>query len=240
MEQELAGLLNIRKPSGITSFGIVRQVKRVIGARKVGHCGTLDPLAEGVLLILYGSATRLQSSMMSLRKVYRTRMRLGIMTDTGDAAGKILRKQETGIIPREAIDEALAHFTGEIQQIPPMYSALKYKGQRLYTLAREGKEVERLPRAVTIYRIEFLGREEDLIELRVECSRGTYIRTLVEDIGTRLGSCAMVDHLCREQVGSFSLVNAIDGVALRTLQRDELLANRFSLEKLASLGLTND
>ncbi|MHB9154072.1 MAG: tRNA pseudouridine(55) synthase TruB [Endomicrobiales bacterium] len=227
-----AGLLNINKPPGVSSYWVVHEVKKVLGVKKAGHCGTLDPLAQGVLLVLFGPATKMQSSLMSQKKIYRVRLLLGVTTDTGDVTGKILVKQETAQVSPTRLDNLLEKFTGEIQQIPPMYSALKFKGRRLYELAREGKSVERLPRPVTIYRLELLRYGPSCLELRVECSRGTYIRTLGEDIGRELGCGATVENLVRERVGAFGIEAAIDGRTLRAFSRDELYGKKHSVEEV--------
>lgn len=232
MEPVNAGLLNISKPSGVTSYWVVNEVKRALGIRKVGHCGTLDPLAEGVLLILFGQATKLQAGLMAGKKTYRTRMLLGVTTDTGDITGKVRQTLDAAPVQPAHLEKILERFTGEIMQIPPMYSALKVGGRRLYDLARKGEEVERQPRPVTVYRIKSLSYEHPRVTLEIECSRGTYIRTLVEDIGAALGCGATVEFLSRENVGNFSRENALDGRALRGMTKDELLGKAYPVEEV--------
>jgi tRNA pseudouridine55 synthase len=225
MMLSLSGLLNIYKPSGVSSFWVVKQVKRILGVKKVGHCGTLDPLAEGVLLIVYGAATKQQEKYMGGDKTYRTRLRLGVATDTGDTTGRVLAEKPVPEITSVDLREILKTFQGEIQQIPPMYSALKQNGVRLYALARKGMTVERQPRTVTIHRIEPLHLGAGTVELRVDCSKGTYIRTLVGDIGNAIGCGATVEYLCRERSSGFSCENALDGKLLYTCDREQLLAH---------------
>jgi tRNA pseudouridine55 synthase len=205
----LSGLLNIHKEPGITSFRATSLVKKTLGVKKAGHCGTLDPAAEGVLLVLFGAATKLQDGLMSLPKTYRARVLLGRTTDTGDAQGKTKTISDVpGGLPGR-METVLSKFRGEIEQVPPMYSALKYGGRKLYELARQGLEVERAKRKVTIYSLDLLSIEGPVIELRAKCSRGTYIRTLAEDIGAELGCGGMLEYLCRESVGPFTVEAAI-------------------------------
>lgn len=227
---EPAGLLNINKPSGVSSFWVVRQVKRALGVKKVGHCGTLDPLADGVLLVVFGKATKLQGVCMASQKVYRTRLLLGVTTDTGDVTGAAGEKRPVGTLSDVRVRDALAPFVGRIEQIPPMYSALKVNGQRLYRLAREGIVVERSPRTVHIYSIDLLSMTDDTLELRVACSAGTYIRTLAADIGERLGCGATVQTLCREKVGDFDIAGSIDGDTISRLPREDLLSKAYSID----------
>lgn len=220
---EISGLININKPAGVTSFWVVKQVKRILGIKKVGHCGTLDPLADGVLVILYGKATKLQDRLMSDEKLYRTTLKLGLTTDTADITGKTLKTAPVKTFNKAEIEAVLSGFMGEIEQVPPMYSAIKYGGTRLYKFAREGREVVREPRKITIKNIELLRYGPETLELRIECSKGTYIRTLGEDIGIKLGCGAAVQSLCRERSGQFSLETSLDGRKLQAMGREELL-----------------
>lgn len=233
-----SGLLNINKPQGLTSYQVVDRVKKILGIKKGGHCGTLDPLAEGVLLVLFGQATRMQSLLMSGRKVYRARFLLGTVTDTGDITGTVTDKKPVPRFTDNELLEVLEKFTGEIEQVPPMYSALKIHGQRLYRLARKGREVPRAPRKITIYGFEVISRSEDSLDLRITCSRGTYIRTLAEDIGNALGCGATVQNLVREQVVPFGLESALPGKELERLSRQELLEHMISQEQVRSLLLS--
>jgi len=222
---DLSGILNVNKPTGVTSFWAVKQVKRILGVKKVGHCGTLDPLAEGVLVILLGRSTKLQNILMGGNKVYRAVLKLGLETDTGDVTGKTLREFPVPRLETAAVREILDSFLGETEQVPPMFSALKYGGRRLYELAREGKEVKREPRKIIIHSIELLGIEGGRLEFRVECSRGTYVRTLGEDIGKKLGCGAAVETLCRERSGDYTLATALDGRQLQGISREDLLTH---------------
>lgn len=203
------GIVVVDKPEGITSFGVVKQVKKVFDIRKVGHAGTLDPLATGVLPILLGEATKLSPYLMSEHKIYRTTMMLGVETDTYDREGEIVRTVEVPSLRQEDLAETCACFTGEIEQIPPSYSAIKVKGVPLYRLARQGKMMEAPPRTVTITSIEILDISLPLLTLMVHCGKGTYIRSLCLDIGRHLGCGAHVTALRREAVGAFSAEQAI-------------------------------
>lgn len=219
----ISGILNINKPSGITSYGVVRAVKSKLNMKKVGHCGTLDPMARGVLLVCFGSATKLFESLSSGRKVYETEIELGFETDTGDASGKVVRTSGPQIPSAGEVREALGSFTGEIEQLPPMYSAVKYRGRKLYEFAREEKTVERKPRTVVIYGIQLLDYSYPRVKFIAETSRGTYIRTLAVDIGRKLGVYATVTGLSRKKVGQFSLDDSIDFQKMRDMSREELL-----------------
>ena len=219
----ISGIININKPSGVTSFWAVKQVRRILGVKKVGHCGTLDPLAEGVLVVLVGKSTKLQSDLMAGGKTYSVLLKLGVTTDTGDITGSLLKESPVDAASLARLDDILDGFKGEIEQIPPMYSALRYGGKRLYQLARRGLEVKREPRKINIYSIEVLSKQVSHIGLRIECSKGTYIRTLGEDIGAKLGCGATVETLCRERSGDFSVSTALDGKKLQDITREELL-----------------
>ncbi len=214
------GILNIRKEKGFTSHDVVAIVRRTLHMRKVGHTGTLDPDAEGVLPICVGKATKLSDIIMDGRKSYRAIVRLGITTTTEDASGEIVTQNPVDF-DEVQITEAVARFVGEQKQVPPMYSAIKVNGKKLYELAREGKEIERKSRTITIYGIQirrFLP--PDAFEIDVDCSKGTYIRTLCSDIGKALGCGAHMAELLRTQTGTFTLEHAI------TLQQLEELAKQ--------------
>jgi tRNA pseudouridine55 synthase len=231
---DCSGLLNVYKPAGVTSFWVVRQVRRILQVKRVGHCGTLDPLAEGVLLILFGRATRQQAAFMDGTKIYRARMLLGTVTDTGDTTGRVLRQTAVPAVTATDLQNLARRFTGAIQQVPPMYSALKHQGQRLYAIARAGGTVERQPRTVTIYQLEFLQVMGETLEFRVSCSRGTYVRTLIEDMGAVLGCGATMSFLVREQSGTFTASAAFDGAALSQATREELLAASRCVDPVSS------
>ncbi len=203
------GILNIAKPQGITSFGVVAMVRRLTGERRVGHAGTLDPEASGVLAVGIGRGTRVIEFLMDARKTYRARIRLGRATDTYDAAGRTLEERDASSVSETDFRGALDQFRGEISQTPPMYSALKRRGRPLYELARAGIEVERAARRVTIYRLELIAWEPALATIEVECSKGTYIRSLAHDLGQALGCGAHLESLVRLAVGPFTIDEAI-------------------------------
>jgi len=213
------GLLNIDKPCGLTSYEVVARVRRLTRIARVGHAGTLDPQASGVLLIGLGKGTKLTQFLHELPKTYRATLRLGIRTDTHDAAGTVIAVRTVGPLAREGVCAILADFQGSIEQRPPMYSALKWQGQRLYTLARQGIEVERQPRRVQIFRLALLTLTPDTLTLEVECSSGTYIRVLGDDIGERLGCGAHLAELVRTAVGPFTLQQTLTLDALQEAVR---------------------
>ena len=204
------GILNVLKPSGMTSFDVVSHLRGLLGIRKIGHAGTLDPLAVGVLPVCVGRATKAIEFMMDKDKVYRAELTLGITTDTQDSTGKVLSSCEVNCTD-EQIDQAICSFKGKYMQIPPMFSALKVNGKRLYELAREGAQVERKQREVEIYSSRTLNiNRTDCIRilLDVHCSKGTYIRTLCSDIGERLGCGGHMSFLLRKQAGPFDISSA--------------------------------
>lgn len=214
------GIFNIYKEKGYTSHDVVAVVRKTLHMKKVGHTGTLDPDAEGVLPVCVGKATKLSDIIMDGRKSYRAVVRLGITTTTEDASGEVL-EEKTVDFDEDKIRKTVADFIGEIRQIPPMYSAIKINGKKLYELAREGKEVERKARTVTIYSIairKFLP--PDAFEIDVDCSKGTYIRTLCSDIGKALGCGAHMASLLRTKTGAFCLENAIRLGELKTLAEE--------------------
>ena len=197
------------KPAGISSNDVVQQAKRLFGAQKVGHTGSLDPLATGVLPLCFGEATKFSQYLLDANKTYWTRIRLGVSTETGDADGEVIAQVDATAITQTQVSDALETFVGEIEQIPSMYSALKHQGQPLYKLARQGIEVERASRTVTIYSAELLQFAEAYIELRVHCSKGTYIRSLAEDLGAALGCGGHVSALRRLAAGPYAEAQAV-------------------------------
>jgi tRNA pseudouridine55 synthase len=203
------GVLNINKPIGISSFEVVRKVKKLAKEKKVGHGGTLDPEACGVLPVCIGRATKSIDFIMEGEKEYIAKVKLGVVTDTYDREGKVIREGNVNFTERE-ITNAIYKFIGAIDQVPPMYSALKQNGKKLYELAREGKEVYREPRRITIYSIDILSISSPIIEIKVRCSKGTYIRSLCYDIGEELGCGAMMWHLKRTATGPFIIENSVD------------------------------
>jgi len=202
------GILNLNKPQGLTSHDVVDRVRAITGIRRVGHAGTLDPLATGVLLVCIGRATRVVEYLMAGQKVYRARVRLGIATDTYDAEGQVVAEAEVRV-SRAQVEEALARFRGAITQVPPMYSALKHKGTPLHRLARRGVEVERQPRQVEIFRLELTAWEPPDLTLEITCSSGTYVRALAHDLGQALDCGAHLANLTRLASGEFHLEEAV-------------------------------
>lgn len=203
------GLLLVDKPSGITSFGLLKQIKKKLSVNKIGHCGTLDPLAKGLMLVLVGSATKKQDFFMKKDKIYKAKIKLGIKTDTGDMAGNIVATANYENITFEDVKKVCDMFVGQTEQVPPMYSALKVKGKKLYELARKGITVERKKRQITVYFIDILDFKDGIIEARIKCSSGTYIRTLAEDIGKALKTEAVLSELIREQIDNWKLSDAL-------------------------------
>jgi tRNA pseudouridine55 synthase len=197
------------KPAGISSNDAVQQAKRLFGAQKVGHTGSLDPLATGVLPLCFGEATKFSQYLLNADKAYWTRIRLGVTTQTGDADGEIIAELDASNLTQEQVGSALREFVGEIEQIPSMYSALKHKGHPLYKLARKGINIERAARTVAIYSAELLQFSGVDIELRVNCSKGTYIRSLAEDLGSALGCGGHVSALRRLAAGPYELAQSM-------------------------------
>ncbi len=201
-------ILPIYKSPGGSSFDVVRSVRRITGIRKVGHAGTLDPFAEGLLLILTGRRTKDSSRLMALQKEYVGELELGIVTDTFDCTGEVVSRNPVPDLSTTAVQDVLIRFTGEINQLPPMFSAVKFRGKRLYDYARKGLTVPRTPRRVTVYELELLNWESPLLTIRVVCSRGTYVRVLAYDIGDRLGCGAHLRKLVRTRIGSYLATDA--------------------------------
>ncbi len=197
------GVLLLDKPQGLSSNQALQQVRRLLQAQKAGHTGTLDPMATGLLPVCLGEATKFSAQLLEADKTYRTRVQLGVVTDTGDAEGEVVERHPVAPLSVTEIEHVLERFRGEIEQTPPMYSALKHQGRKLYELAREGKTVERAVRRVTVYDARLLAVEGTAFELEVRVSKGTYIRTLAEDIGRALGCGAHITALRRLATGPF-------------------------------------
>lgn len=208
--RNLDGILVIDKPAGLTSNAILQRVKRRLGAAKAGHTGSLDPLATGVLPLCFGEATKFSQWLLDADKAYRAEGRLGIITDSGDSDGNILENRPLPVdLNTEKLEQALYPLRGEIDQVPPMYSALKHQGQPLYKLARAGKEVERKARRVEIKELTLVSFSGDRFEIDVRCTKGTYIRSLVESIGEHLGCGAHITALRRTGAASFTLADTV-------------------------------
>lgn len=203
------GILNVNKPWDKTSFNVVALVKRLTGERRVGHAGTLDPIATGVLPICLGQGTRIIEFLADATKTYRAQIELGVATDTYDASGKIIQKGDPSGVSRDQLESTLVSFRGLTQQTPPMYSAVKHQGQRLYELARAGLEVERKSRPTKIYSLEIIDWQSPVVTVDVECGKGTYIRSLAHDLGQSLGCGANLKSLIRLSYGPFDIKNAV-------------------------------
>ena len=221
--QKLDGVLLLDKPVGPSSSAVLQAVKRLLNADKAGHAGTLDPLASGLLPLLFGEATKFAQFGLDSVKEYRAAVRLGIATDSGDAEGKIMERQPVSV-DASRLAQALARFRGTIEQVPPMHSALKHGGQPLYALARAGKTVERAVRSVTVHELELLERSEDAIHLRIRCSKGTYVRQIAVDLGLALGTVAHLAALRRTAVGAYRLDQAVALDDLQALGEESRLA----------------
>lgn len=227
------GVLVINKPMDFTSFDAVAVTRRVSGQRKTGHCGTLDPNATGVLPVLLGVATKAQDILPNHDKEYIAELKFGLESDTLDIWGEILREEKSSVT-REELDKIIPDFTGEIMQVPPMYSALKQNGKRLYDLARQGIEVKREARKITIYSLTLLdfNESEQSAKLRVSCSKGTYIRSLIDDLGKALGTVAVMTSLCRTEACGFSLSDSVSMDELKAMTQDDVKARLLPVESL--------
>ena len=219
------GILVIRKEKGYTSHDVVAKLRGILHMKKIGHTGTLDPAAEGVLPVALGKGTRLVELLTEKEKTYEAVLRLGVSTDTQDMTGAVLSEKPV-TVTEEEVREAVGSFVGEQLQIPPMYSALKVNGKKLYELAREGKTIERKPRPVVFYEIRILDMELPLVRISVTCSKGTYIRTLCNDIGEKLGCGACMEYLVRTSVSDFQIEDA------KTLQEIETIMKSGKIEEI--------
>ena len=228
------GVVLLDKPSGMTSNAALQKVKRILKARKAGHTGSLDPLASGLLPVCLGEATKLSGFLLNTDKRYQVIVRLGVATLTGDSEGEIVETRTVPPLSGGLLERALAGFRGEILQVPPMYSALKHQGRRLYDLARQGIEVEREPRRVVIHELTLLDFDSASLKLDVACSKGTYIRTLAEDIGKSLGCGGHVEMLRRTGVGDLSVFDAHTLDSMEALDEDELLKRVLPMDSIIS------
>jgi len=229
------GILNVYKDKGMTSFDVVAQLRRILNIRRIGHTGTLDPDATGVLPICVGKATKVVDLLTNMNKTYRATLQLGIETDTQDISGTVLHQYHGEISVYDAkVHEVLMTFLGEYMQVPPMYSAIKKDGKRLYELARQGIEVEREPRLVHIFQIEqFTSLGNHCYRFDVTCSKGTYIRTLIHDLGQKLGYGACMTELIRTRVGEFNINDALHIEAIKQAMLEQQLTTKlYSIESL--------
>lgn len=229
--RDVHGILLLNKRLTVSSNRALQEVKRLFNANKVGHTGSLDPMATGLLPLCFGEATKVSAMMLDANKRYQVLIKLGTTTDTGDAEGNVIAQKPVPQLTSTEIKQCLQLFIGPIAQIPPMYSALKHQGQRLYVLARKGKVVARKARKITIFKIQLLHVTTDTFTLDVLCSKGTYIRVLAEDIGHKLGCGASVLTLKRTQVGQFKLENSLTLEQLQKMNLAELTACLLSVDK---------
>lgn len=224
------GLLVVNKPISWSSFDIVKLTRKITGIKKIGHTGTLDKEASGVLILCIGKATKLVEEFMAKEKEYEVEGKLGEKTDTDDASGKIIEKKEVGDIPLSDFKQAIGEFVGEIYQIPPMYSAIKVGGKRLYKIARSGKRLERKPRKVFLKSIDLLSYSPPYFRLKIVCGKGFYVRALVRDIGDRLGVGAYTENLVRTRVGEYTLHDALEVDKLQ--DKEEVISKCIPLNQL--------
>lgn len=220
--QDVHGIILLDKRIGVSSNQALQEIRRLLNANKAGHTGALDPLATGLLPLCFGEATKVSAMMLDDDKRYTVTLRLGVMTDTGDSEGKIVAEMPLPEFDETLLRQCLQQFLGAIEQVPPMYSALKHQGKKLYELAREGITIEREPRKITIYQLELLDFDQEQITLDVHCSKGTYIRSLAEDLGQALGSCATVTALRRTAAGMFAIGQAHTREQLQAMDSQQL------------------
>jgi len=216
------GVLVVDKPKGVTSHDIVDLIRKKFHIKKVGHAGTLDPQATGVLVILIGKACKLSAHLTADDKEYETILTLGVATDSEDAQGRVLKTKAVGKIKPEEIEQAFSQFLGEIKQVPPMFSALKHKGKKLYTLARRGIEIRRKARSICIYSLKLIKYTSGKIHFFVSCSKGTYVRTLCSDIAKALGYPGHLSKLRRLKSGSFNIKQAVTTEQLKQFSQQDL------------------
>ena len=229
--RNIHGILLLDKRLGVSSNRALQEVRRLFNANKAGHTGSLDPMATGLLPLCFGEATKVSALMLDDNKRYQVLVKLGIMTDTGDVEGKIIAEKAVPELTENDIKQCLQRFTGPIEQVPPMYSALKHKGKKLYELAREGKVVERKARNITIFELELLQYTADTLTLDVLCSKGTYIRSLAEDIGHQLGCGASLLELRRTQSGQFKIKDALSLEQLQKMDFNKLMGCLLNVDK---------
>ncbi len=233
------GIFNLSKPPGITSRKVVDHVQRLVKPAKAGHAGTLDPLATGVLVVCVGPATRLISYVQDQRKVYRGKFQLGCQSDTDDITGEVEETPDAREVSRSDFLEALPQFLGEIEQVPPQFSAVHVEGKRAYKLARAGQKVEIAPKRVTVYRLDLLAYDWPFCELEIECGSGTYIRSIGRDLGTHFGCGALMTELIRTRIGPFALADAIPLEEIDQPRLEQaLIAPRKAVEHLPSYEAT--
>ena len=232
--RHINGVLLLDKSAGMSSNGAVQRAKRLFQASKVGHTGSLDPIATGLLPLCFGEATKFSGFLLDTDKRYRVRVRLGVTTNTADTEGEVVQRRAVPVLDEVAVESVLNRFRGDITQVPPMHSALKHQGRRLYELARKGLEVERPARAVCIHALSLVTVEADFLDLDVHCSKGTYIRSLAEDIGEALGCGGHVEQLRRTAVGDLSVEQAVDLETLASMSDEGRLERLLPMDRLAA------
>ncbi len=232
--EQPCGVLLVDKDPGFTSHNAVALCRRILGTKKVGHCGTLDPMATGMLIVVIGKATKVQDQLMCEDKVYTATMKLGIETNSQDADGEVVAQKPLDGLTEEAVRAAFEHFCGAFEQVPPMYSAVKINGVPCYKLARKGKEVERKARPVRVldYALTRIDLAAGEVDFTVHCSKGFYVRTYAHDIGQRLGCGAHLTALRRLRSGKFDIAEAVTVPELKAAGREELLRRLLPLEKV--------
>ncbi len=222
--RDVNGIVLLDKRLGVSSNQALQEARRLFQANRAGHTGSLDPMASGLLPLCFGEATKVSGLLLDGDKRYQVTIRLGVMTDTGDSEGRVIRELPVAAFGADEVRVCLQGFLGESWQTPPMYSALKWQGKKLYELARAGESVERAPRRIVLSRLELLDLQGDLLSLDVACSKGTYIRVLAQDIAERLGCCGMVAALRRTEASGFDLARAHTVDALQAMSESELAA----------------
>ncbi len=225
------GIILLDKRLGVSSNRALQEVRRLFNANKAGHTGSLDPLATGLLPLCFGEATKVSAMMLDDNKRYQVVVKLGVMTDTGDSEGQVIEEKPVPELSLAEIENCLQSFAGEIDQVPPMYSALKHNGRKLYELAREGKTIERKARRISIFELKLLSSTPDTLSLDVFCSKGTYIRSLAEDIGHKLGCGGTVIELRRTQAGQFDISDALTIEQLQALSLDDLTGQLLDVDQ---------
>lgn len=229
--RDIHGILLLDKSLGESSNKALQTVRQLFQANKAGHTGTLDPMASGLLPVCFGEATKVSSLLLNGSKRYQVVVQLGVMTETGDREGAVLKRMPVPALTQRQLNDCFDYFTGDIDQLPPMYSAVKYQGRKLYQLAREGKVIERQQRRITIFSIEMEQYASEQLTLHVHCSKGTYIRVLAEDIGHYLGCCATVNALRRTASGGFTLDQATSIAGLQSMSEAERFKQLIAVDK---------
>lgn len=234
-DADIHGVLLIDKGQGMTSHDVVAMARRALGTKKIGHCGTLDPMATGLLMLVIGRATKLQDFLMCENKEYEGTITLGTTTSSQDAEGEILEVKPTDSVTEDAVVKAFDSFLGDFEQIPPMVSAIKKDGVPLYKLARQGIEIERKPRPITVHGYQIRGMRLPEVDFTVQCSKGFYVRSYAHDIGALLGCGAHLSALRRTRSGSFTLDRAFPALDLKTASLEEILPSLLSIEAIAAM-----